>query len=516
MPLTKEINFSNSVPLESCANITSPSESETNYDRSQKRDKRDGPVFDEDKNINSEHFNAICAYCGKFWHRSKPAILKSHLALYCQSVPENICQYWHNKLIDINTVNKKNSQLQLALPPQVSTKYDKILLRAWVMANILFEVIENPYIKNLFKSINPAYNLLLQTILSGWLLDEEVAHVQNNIDKDLKTAEYLTLNLLYNYIVTTMDQKEYLVSLHNYSIESHTGNFIASEIMDIIEQIGPQKFAAIVTDSAQQICQKSMKLKVLLANACPTCWGSHYNTTNSILLARPVFDWIFIEHSHVITNIELIKTCINILEAGSANLADCYINMIKLAAIIYQIPEFNHLNYYSTISKLWRGLGYFAQKYKELILQFYYYDANKKPFDLFYVQGLDMAMLWWGFIKNKRTCFGVEKLEEMAKIRAYHIANIQSELTCFDAKLTEFELYEMVKIATIDDYIADEEEICRNNDSDNIDTYEESSNLLCQTIILKDIVNLWDPVFQDREVTQFEFFTNIADTNIDI
>ncbi|CAG8755761.1 37068_t:CDS:2, partial [Gigaspora margarita] len=29
----------------------------------------------------------------------------------------------------------------------------------------------------------------------------------------------------------------------------------------------------------------------------------------------------------------------------------------------------------------------------------------------------------------------------MAKIRAYHMANIQSELTYLDAALTEFELY---------------------------------------------------------------------------
>lgn len=36
-----------------------------------------------------------------------------------------------------------------------------------------------------------------------------------------------------------------------------------------------------------------------------------------------------------------IKACINILESGTATLADCYIHMIKLAVAIYQIPEFN-------------------------------------------------------------------------------------------------------------------------------------------------------------------------------
>ncbi|CAG8733850.1 36296_t:CDS:2 [Gigaspora margarita] len=140
MPLTEEIDSGNPVLLESCANVTSPFESEIIYDQLQKRDKRDRPVFDKvwkyiikSKKVNPGHHNATCAHCGKFLHRGKPAILKFHLALHCQT-----------------------------LPPQVSTNYDEILLRAWVIANILFE-----------------------------LLDEEVACVQNKIDKDLETAEYL-------------------------------------------------------------------------------------------------------------------------------------------------------------------------------------------------------------------------------------------------------------------------------------------------------------------------------------
>jgi len=55
---------------------------------------------------------------------------------------------------------------------------------------------------------------------------------------------------LYNYIVTTSERKEYLISLRNYSKESHTEEFLASEISDVIEKIGLDKFAAIVTDNA--------------------------------------------------------------------------------------------------------------------------------------------------------------------------------------------------------------------------------------------------------------------------
>ena len=163
---------------------------------------------------------------------------------------------------------------------------------------------------------------------------------------------------LYNYIVTTSERKKYLISLRNYSKESHTGEFLASEISDVIEKIGLDKFAAIVTDNAAN-CRvarektedkynhilnirciahainliatdlrkiddikdfildcgkitrffnnshqssailaqglKTMKIGIEgLQTWCQTRWGSLYITTDSILRARPIFDWVSI------------------------------------------------------------------------------------------------------------------------------------------------------------------------------------------------------------------------------
>jgi len=68
---------------------------------------------------------------------------------------------------------------------------------------------------------------------------------------------------LYNYVVTTPERKEYLVALCNYSMESHTGEFLASEILEIIEKIGVDKFAAIVTDNTSncRVARKKVKEK---------------------------------------------------------------------------------------------------------------------------------------------------------------------------------------------------------------------------------------------------------------
>jgi len=164
------------------------------------------------------------------------------------------------------------------------------------------------------------------------------------------------MKLIYNYIVITDTRKEYLVGLKNYSNWSNTSKFLASEISDVIEKLGLDKFAAIITDAASNcnvarqktqetyphiwnvrcaahainlIAADLIKLeniKKLISNCgkinhffktshsshsllikgltdmkikggelktwVKTRWGSLYLTTDSMLRARPVFDWV--------------------------------------------------------------------------------------------------------------------------------------------------------------------------------------------------------------------------------
>lgn len=62
------------------------------------------------------------------------------------------------------------------------------------MAGIPFEVIENPFVIDLFKDLNPAYIPPSRTILSDRLLDQEVARSSINIEKELEPSDNLTLS----------------------------------------------------------------------------------------------------------------------------------------------------------------------------------------------------------------------------------------------------------------------------------------------------------------------------------
>src|SRR6266542_1028313 len=60
---------------------------------------------------------------------------------------------------------------------------------------------------------------------------------------------------IYNFIITTPDQHEFLMKLNDYSQNSTTGEFLANQMSSIIENIRLEKFVAFVTDSGSNCHQ---------------------------------------------------------------------------------------------------------------------------------------------------------------------------------------------------------------------------------------------------------------------
>ncbi|CAG8744948.1 16843_t:CDS:2, partial [Gigaspora margarita] len=215
-----------------------------------------------------------------------------------------------------------------------------------------------------------------------------------------------------------------------------------------------------------------------------THWGSLYLTTDSMLCTRPIFDWpmkIFFIICQLIRSIwQPIKEVIHMLEANNATLADCFVYLIKLAISITNLPkantfkisaiyifnqrydEFLHplyiLAYYIhpqyrgkglkdngfhqaalTSIKLWQNLGYTKSESNELVAQMCRFEANLPPFDLpiFSINPMqanckrNFSALKW-ILGERRTHLDLNRLEEIAKIRSYHITNFRRKLSCLD------------------------------------------------------------------------------------
>jgi hypothetical protein len=65
----------------------------------------------------------------------------------------------------------------------------------FICCGVSFQIIENPFFINLLKALNPGFIPPSREVLSGRLLDTELARVNKNIEKDLKDAKDLTLGM---------------------------------------------------------------------------------------------------------------------------------------------------------------------------------------------------------------------------------------------------------------------------------------------------------------------------------
>ncbi|CAG8485394.1 15373_t:CDS:2 [Rhizophagus irregularis] len=218
--------------------------------------------------------------------------------------------------------------------------------------------------------------------------------------------------------------------------ESHAINLIAADLVkinDIKEFISNCGMITRFFNNSHQASSilaqglKNMKINIeRLQTWCKTRWDEEF----------------FVNCHHIRSIWAPIKECINILKSKSATLADCFMQMIKLAIAIFRLPssnpykvsaiqifnrrylEFQHPAYLLcyflhpyyrglslngegfrnaaiTATTLWQNLGYSEQECKELLTQFQKYDQKLKPYDLSYEKNMDMPELWWDSIRSK-------------------------------------------------------------------------------------------------------------------
>ena len=131
----------------------------------------------------------------------------------------------------------------------------------FVCCNLPFSLIEHPFFIEFIKSIRNTYSLPSRWVLSNTLFDQEISRINLKLEKIINQETNITIafdgwtNLtgqsIYNYCLITEERKEYLWCTKNYSeISHHTGAFLGEEIISIVDNIGPEKLAAVVSDNA--------------------------------------------------------------------------------------------------------------------------------------------------------------------------------------------------------------------------------------------------------------------------
>ena len=178
--------------------------------------------------VSRGHYSATCSYCNFLWKHGKPQILREHLANYCKKCPQDVSLYYANivgkKIGESTNVENISSDSESELPNKKKQKLNeqtsissfyknnklekgysdsiaRSITKAFVMCNIPFCVIENPYFVDLIKTLQPGYDLPSRQVLSGTLLQAEAARVNVRITNELDNESNFTIGKNFYIIV---------------------------------------------------------------------------------------------------------------------------------------------------------------------------------------------------------------------------------------------------------------------------------------------------------------------------
>ncbi|CAH1982780.1 unnamed protein product [Acanthoscelides obtectus] len=138
-----------------------------------------------------------------------------------------------------------------------SSNIDEALARALYASGAPFSLFKNKYWEQVFKMLRPSYQIPSPYALSTNLLNSE--YERGQINRSQKLSEFDSLSIVINIvgdglinIVICTPIPLFYKTVHRGTVKE-TGTYISNELIKVIQEIEPQKFFLIVTDSASNM-----------------------------------------------------------------------------------------------------------------------------------------------------------------------------------------------------------------------------------------------------------------------
>lgn len=214
-------------------------------------------------------FNSItrrgkCKSCSKLvtWNRDRVA---SHKRTNCPSASAEDRKFFaKRKLQDVSFEDDSNDSFSTQqIPYQISKEdIDQAVGNFFYRTGISFRIADSPAWKHLISLLNANYaaDMPSSKTLSGRLLDKQYDETRAKIGDILKDSEGLTLTSdgwtnvrgehIVNFIVKAPSHQPFFFKSINTSGIPQSAPAIADAIVKVVEEAGPTKFSAIVTDNA--------------------------------------------------------------------------------------------------------------------------------------------------------------------------------------------------------------------------------------------------------------------------
>lgn len=153
---------------------------------------------------------------------------------------------------------RDESNLTEAKKKEIDMMLGKFIIRTGVS----FRVVESAAFKDFVTALNPAYAASMPSAkkVAGPLLDEQYSECMSVLEEILAGSENLTLvsdgwtnvkgDHLVNFCIKAPNRKPFFYRSIDTSGTSQDAGAIANEIISVVEELGAEKFASVITDNA--------------------------------------------------------------------------------------------------------------------------------------------------------------------------------------------------------------------------------------------------------------------------
>ncbi|PKY57479.1 hypothetical protein RhiirA4_478573 [Rhizophagus irregularis] len=202
--------------------------------------------FEQVDKIDKGHYVATCLACGQIFRPGKITTMEKHIVSSCLKVDCSI----REAVIYMVEAREQNSDLSKERKEDINTA----LIKAFVCCDLPWHLVEHLFIIELFKQLRSNYSLSDRKTLADNMLTQEILRVNVKVYRLLEgeTLDGWTSpsgKSLWNFVIHFSNGWDILWKISDFSGESHTAEFLAQQIQLILEEIGIQKFAGIVTDA---------------------------------------------------------------------------------------------------------------------------------------------------------------------------------------------------------------------------------------------------------------------------
>src|SRR3989337_1807409 len=247
----------------------------------------------EERKNEKQHFDATCKFCNPpFIINGQPKRMIKHILEQCKSVPEHVKEKLASSVsttstllppsqpflqniqkisfLKSNTNNQPNKKQKIQskidnyadkCSSEEQEEIDNYLVRAIFGGGLPLSLVEDEYFIAFCKKLRPAYELPKRNKLSNELLNKTYKNVTENVTQHVKETNLVCITSdgwtnsrcepIINFMVTT--PKPIFWKAIETKEKRHTGTFIAQQFDIVINEIGANKVAAILTDNASNM-----------------------------------------------------------------------------------------------------------------------------------------------------------------------------------------------------------------------------------------------------------------------